>query len=181
MMNTSYHLSKILALKTYDLVLNVGIAGSFNQDLVLGQVVNVTSDQYGDFGAEDGPDFISAWDIPILARSEYPYTGRILKNTTSTSDYFDLISDLDEVSAITVNKAHGNSATIEVAKKMFSADVETMEGLAFAHACKMDDIPFAQIRAISNYVTLRDKSTWQVKKAITNLHDFLYAMFEEGN
>ena len=59
--------------------------------------------------------------------------------------------------------------SIELAKKLFSPNVESMEGAAFFAACKGLS-NFTQIRSVSNYVEKRDKSKWQIQLAITNLN-----------
>ena len=53
-----------------------------------------------------------------------------------------------------------------------------MEGAAFHYVCLKEHVPFAQVRAISNFVTPRDKSQWQMKKAITNLNKWLIKFIE---
>jgi hypothetical protein len=40
-------------------------------------------------------------------------------------------------------------------------------------------VPFAQVRAISNYVIPRDKSQWQMKDAIINLNKWLVGFVEK--
>jgi futalosine hydrolase len=48
--------------------------------------------------------------------------------------------------------------------------VESMEGAAFMFACEIEDIPYVQIRAISNYVEKRNKEGWNIPLAIENLN-----------
>ena len=45
-----------------------------------------------------------------------------------------------------------------------------MEGAAFHYVCLQENIPFVQLRAISNFVGERDKSKWLMKEAIENLN-----------
>ena len=44
-----------------------------------------------------------------------------------------------------------------------------MEGAAFMYACLMHGVPFAQIRAVSNVVERRNRSSWKVQEAIEAL------------
>jgi futalosine hydrolase len=44
-----------------------------------------------------------------------------------------------------------------------------MEGAAFMYACLMQEIPFAQIRAVSNVVERRNRGAWKVQEAIAAL------------
>src|SRR5688572_8509837 len=61
---TAFQLGRFLNDK-YDLAINVGIAGSFNRDIRIGDVVNVIEDCFGDMGAEDGDSFISFEDLGL--------------------------------------------------------------------------------------------------------------------
>ena len=62
MLNTTYEITKHLQATRYDLVLQVGVAGSYVNTLKPGDVVFVTSDQYGDLGAEDNGSYLDKCD-----------------------------------------------------------------------------------------------------------------------
>ena len=49
-----------------------------------------------------------------------------------------------------------------------------MEGAALFYVCLHEQIPFLEIRAISNYVELRDPTKWDIPLAIENLTDELF-------
>jgi len=51
----------------------------------------------------------------------------------------------------------------------FHPEVETMGGAAFLYGCLIEKIPCVQIRAISNFVEVRDKSRWNIPLAVKNL------------
>src|SRR3546814_20053779 len=51
---TVYRLKQALAEGSYDLIVNVGVAGGFGRDLPVGIVVHVGSDCFVDMGAVDG-------------------------------------------------------------------------------------------------------------------------------
>ncbi len=53
------------------------------------------------------------------------------------------------------------------------ADVETMEGAAFFECCLRHGVPFAEIRAVSNYVGERDHALWDIPLALENLRSVL--------
>jgi len=52
----------------------------------------------------------------------------------------------------------------------FDADIESMEGAALHYVCLQENIPFLQVRSVSNYVGERDKTKWKMKEAIHNLN-----------
>jgi len=159
MVNTALMMGKN-SHRIYDAILNVGICGTFNRQLQIGQVVHITQDELSEMGAENGEEFIKYKDLDLPGTSVYH------NNWIKRSNE---ISELKTVKGITVNKVHGNEKHIEDVKKAFSPDVESMEGAAFFAACKGLS-NFTQIRAISNYVEKRDKSKWDIPLAISNLN-----------
>ena len=58
MVNTAMMLSKHSAAH-YDMFINAGVAGAFNKQIQLGDVVQITEDILSEMGAEDGEEFIS--------------------------------------------------------------------------------------------------------------------------
>jgi len=70
---------------------------------------------------------------------------------------------------MSVNEISTNAKKISVFKDVYKADIETMEGSAFHYVCLMRNIPFVQIRGISNMVGERDKSKWKIKEAIDSI------------
>ena len=80
------------------------------------------------------------------------------------------LSRLPAVSGITVNLVHGNARSIAAVVERFSPQVESMEGAAFMFACLIHEIPFAQVRAVSNMVERRNRDAWKMDDAIRNLN-----------
>ena len=73
----------------------------------------------------------------------------------------------------TINCISSTVEEVERMKKKYHPIVESMEGAAMHYACLMEEIPFIQLRAISNYVGERDKSKWKMREAIELLNDRL--------
>lgn len=163
MVATAYALGKHLANNQYDLAINLGIAGSFDRNIRLGEVVEIIQDQFSELGAEDGEAFLT---IDQLGFGEGAFS-----STFKLPDSF----DLKKVSAITVNTIHGNEASIQ--NLHLSAEIESMEGAAFFYACKQAGLPCIQIRAVSNYVERRNRDAWQIGLAIKNLNTFVSELF----
>lgn len=148
---------------SYGLVLNIGIAGSFDKTIALGSLVNITSDTFSELGAEDGENFISINDLGF-GKSGY------VSNFISEND---LIKNLPIVNGITVNKVHGNIKNINLTLEKFKVKTESMEGAAVFYACEQMSIPALQIRSISNYIEQRNKEQWKIGLAIKTLNDWL--------
>ena len=61
----------------------------------------------------------------------------------------------------------------------FNVDVESMEGAACFSICRVFGMPCLEIRAVSNFATTRDKSTWRIQDALEALSRVLSAMSVE--
>lgn len=175
-MATAYALTKALCNHRYDLVLQAGIGGSFDRGIALGEVVLVASDRYGDMGAEDHDDHLDIFDMGLVARNEPPFQNGILP-MPETRIHSSI--KLPRVSGLTVNMVSGNARSIERLSKRYGCQTESMEGAALHYACLMEQVPFAQVRAISNYVTPRDRGAWKMKEAVTALNEWLAGFVEK--
>ena len=164
---TAYWMGKTLNSKLYDACINLGLAGSYDSSLEIGQVVNVNSDQISELGAEDGESFLSLVDMDLIMDEDFVLNNGEMENTICIDN--EVIDNLKKVKAITVNTTHGDSESIEKVKSLFKPQVESMEGAAFLYACLLEGISCAQIRSISNKVEKRDKENWDIPLAVKNL------------
>lgn len=167
MVPTAFSLGRHLAENQYDLAINLGIAGSFDFDLSLGDVCLVKEDTFAELGAEDGEDFLSSDNLNLGSASQTHYPN---------PDF--ALPELKEVSAITVNKVHGHELSIARAIARFNPQIESMEGAAFFYACNQSGVHCIQIRAISNYVERRNREKWNIGLAINNLNDTIINLLE---
>ena len=167
MVATSSWCSRALATKPFDLALNLGVCGSFKTALAPPTVVHVVSDRLVELGAEDGDDFLTIQQMHLLGDDEFPFTGGRLVNASPPSSA--ALSGLQQVEGVTVNTVHGNDVSIAGVARRFDPDVESMEGAAFMYACITQGVPFAQLRAISNFVERRNRSAWRLNEAIAEL------------
>lgn len=165
---TIYQLSSALFNKHYDLAINIGIAGSFHESIPLGSVIHVVNERFADIGIEEKGTFKSIFEISLHNKNQYPFRNGILENNIEF--YYAELNTIKKVSAVTVNKVSGNLETINFIRDTYNPDIESMEGAAFFYVCKMEKIPFFQIRAISNFIEERDTSKWNIKLAVTNLN-----------
>jgi futalosine hydrolase len=160
MVATAAWCSRALTQQSYDLALNLGVCGSFDEFIEPGTVVHVTSDRLAELGAEDGEQFLTIGDLELPGESEF-----VNLDPPSNAE----IDALPAVSGITVNTVHGNERSIAAITERFMPQVETMEGAAFMSACLMHRVQFAQIRAVSNLVERRNREAWKMTEAIRNL------------
>ncbi|QQT27555.1 futalosine hydrolase [Sphingobacterium spiritivorum] len=162
MTNTAYQLGKHLVSNPYDLIINVGIAGSFDKNLMIGEVLLITEDRFSELGAEDGETFLP---IETLGFGQSVYIA------TPPPGWNTRLDSYKKCTAITVNKVHGHEQTIEDVKRLFpSVSLESMEGAAVFMAAGEENIPVIQLRSISNYVERRNRENWNISLAIKNLN-----------
>ncbi len=158
---TAFALGQHLSPK-YNLVLNLGIAGCFDHSIPLGTVLNITTDEFAELGAEDRENFIPVDELGFGKNSYTAYN-----NLLSES-----VIKLKKVKGITVNKVHGNEISISTVKARLNPITESMEGAAVLYGCEKTGIPCLQIRSISNYVEPRNRAAWEVGLAIKNLNEW---------
>lgn len=177
MVATAYYLGKTLQSYNYDVAINAGIAGCFDENIALGEVFNISSDCFSELGAENGEYFLSLIDLKLIEEDSFPFSNLELINDSELKS--EIVNQLIKVKGITVNTIHGNEENIEKIKKRFNPVTESMEGAAFMYACKLQNLKHIQIRSISNYVEKRNKEAWNIALAIQNLNNKLIKILDE--
>src|SRR5688572_24554945 len=71
--STIYHLQKRILQVEYDLVIQAGIAGSFNKEIELGRTVLVKQDCFADLGFEEKEKYTPIFDTNLADRNEEPF------------------------------------------------------------------------------------------------------------
>ena len=159
MVATTYTLTRYLQGRKFDLAVNVGLAGTFDRSIEIGQVVDVNTDTLSELGAENDGEFLTLMEIGLDGKDTFHKTGYVNTKTGL----------LRKVKSITVNTVHGNDSSIEKIIERHKPEIETMEGAAFFYVCEKENIPSIQLRSISNYVEKRNRDAWNIPLALTNL------------
>ncbi len=171
MMQAAYYTGVLLQNSelNYDKIINVGIAGAFeDKGLQIGDVVNVSQQSYGDFGVWLGDKFKDVFDLGFEVENAYPY-----KNKKIDIDNGKSFEDLPSVRAVSVNTVSSNRRQIQVLKEKYDPEIEVMEGIGVQFAAKQNEVQICEIRAISNFVEVHDKSKWNIPLAVKNLNQWL--------
>jgi len=152
-----------------DLAINIGIAGSFSEELQIGDVVVPVEDCFADAGIEDGSRFLTLAEAGLTDPDKFPFKS----NRIEADNYFvgEAIKIMKPVKAITVNTASGLQQTIDRLIKKYNPDIETMEGATFFYICSGEKIPFLALRSTSNKVEPRNKDNWNIPLALENLSE----------
>jgi futalosine hydrolase len=179
-MSTAWILSKWLSVnKKPDIVMNVGIAGSYLEQFPVGSVIMPVSDCFADAGIEDGDKFFTLHEAGLSKKEEFPFTNGLIK---ADNRYCEMLKNiLNPVNAITVNTSTGSERTKQRLSEKFNPAIETMEGAAFFYICAKELLPFVALRSVSNMVERRDRDKWNIPLAIDNMAVTLEAVFKKLN
>lgn len=139
-----------------------------------GDVVIATQEIYGDTGSSSLGGWLSADELGLPLGGA---PGREVGNV------FDLDPGLVEAAwalvadglagrrvvpgpCVTVSRISGLRSEGEELRARWGALAESMEGAAAAHICALYEVPFLEVRGVSNLVVDRDRSSWNIEEAV---------------
>lgn len=167
MLATTYSLTHLLHVHQPQIVVQMGIAGAFDHQIPLGTVTAIQSDIVGDMGVWEQEQWNTIFSLQLAQRNEPPFTNGQLVN--KYLQQLNVLS-LPIVNGVSVNQITTQKPQIQLYSQQMKAQVESMEGAAIHYVCLQQQIPFIQMRSISNYVGERDKSKWQLQQSINNVN-----------
>jgi futalosine hydrolase len=144
--------------------INVGIAGAYAPNANLGEVWELTSDCFGDVGAETVDGFLTARELGFALS---PFPDDVFRNPKP-------YGKIPSAKGLTVQSCSGTAQTIVLRRDRFGADLETMESAAFFQCALYYGVDFYAFRAVSNVVAPRNPALWKIPLAVRNLNEFLY-------
>jgi futalosine hydrolase len=158
--STVFHLMQQLKHKTYDRIFQIGIAGSFSKQVPIGSAYLVESDCFADLGVMENGQWKNMVQLGFSDPDKHLYTNGKLFNPHLNTIQF------PKATGATVNRLTDNPEEIQALRSVHGAQLESMEGAAFHYVALQMNIPFYQIRGISNQVGIRDKREWKIQEAI---------------
>lgn len=164
----TYELTQLIEKQAPDIIIQVGIAGGFSNEIYLGEAVAVENEYMADLGVEEAGKFHSIFDMQLADENAYPFHQKKLSNP---HNHLLEKSGLKKVTGITVNQITTSKDQINYYRESYNPSIESMEGAAFHYCCLMKKIPFLQIRAISNHIGERDKSKWEIERSLNTLRN----------
>ncbi|MEY3059098.1 MAG: hypothetical protein RL000_450 [Bacteroidota bacterium] len=161
--STVYHLMELLKKDNYALMIQVGIAGSFDEQLPLGTAVTIEKEIIAEMGVVENQGYKDIFQLNLADPNQAPYSSGALINP-----HQELMSTvgLSKIIGVTNNLISTDKNVIDRYKTIYKASIESMEGAAFHYVGIMQSIPFIQIRGISNVVGERNKENWKIKEAM---------------
>lgn len=170
--NLSVLLSRFAAEGPFTHVVLVGICGAYpGRGLNVGNVVRVDSEVVGDLGVVESDGSFTPWHkvCATSANGSVPQTSAQVYESSSLRGVPAWLSNLKPVAGLSVNCCTGTASMAKERVENFNVDVESMEGAACFSICHAFGVPCYEIRAVSNFATTRDKSTWRIKDALSAL------------
>jgi futalosine hydrolase len=153
--------ARLLATGRYKAVISAGIAGGFPGRASVGATVLGARSIAADLGAESPDGFLPVEELGF-GRSRVESDPALIKALAAALPEA-VVGDVLTLATVT-----GTAATAERLAARFPAAVaEAMEGFGVAVAA--GDLPFAEVRAISNPVGPRDRAAWRLKEAFAAL------------
>ncbi len=176
MLHSAVKLTEICLVQKPDLIIQVGIAGSFVNDKPIGSTVIVEQEQLGDMGVVENNSWRDLFDLGLINNAHHLYHDKKLINRhLHNFDYM----NLPKVQAITVNQITTDLARINLLRNAYKVITESMEGAALHYTCLQYKIPFLQMRGISNMVGERNKKNWNIPLALASLHTNILKLVQQ--
>ena len=194
--NTAHAVTCALERHRPTLVMQFGVGGAYlTSGLDPGDVALATEEIYGDLGvmAPDGWHSAELIGIPILEKEGQEHRGwkegagnagkkdntiyynRFPLDSARVASVYDMLSNMKWDSTepvvrqgpfVTVQQCSGTTTLGNKIAGRFDGICENMEGAAAAHLCTLYNIPFIEIRSVSNRVEDRNTSAWNLPLAI---------------
>ena len=159
-----YALTKRLQHIKYDFVIQAGIAGTFKNSFPLAQTFFIKTDVFADLGIYEMERFFTLFEKNFLDPNLVPYKHGLLENNVDNT------FKIATANSITVNTVTDNFLQTNMFTQKYDPDLESMEGAAFHYVCIQENVPFLQLRSVSNFVGERVKTNWKMKESIENLN-----------
>ncbi|HOW08388.1 MAG TPA: futalosine hydrolase [Bacteroidales bacterium] len=169
---TAWALTKMISSGSRpDIAIDIGIAGTYRDDVPLGSVVMPVTDCFADAGIDTEKGFLTLAEAGLQDPDRFPFRkGKLIAENDFVHKVAAIIAS---VNAVTVNTATGSNEQIRKISVKYNPDIETMEGAAFFYVCAMEKIPFLALRAVSNKVEPRNRENWNIPLALKNLSEGL--------
>lgn len=176
MLQSCFSIQKMMREEKPDIVVQVGIAGTYLLHHALGKVVVVAREMLGSCGVSEAEGWKDIFDLNLCNKENTPFKNGGLENPFLGK--YNLLS-LSEVTAITIDEITTEKSRINLIKEKYYPSLESMEGASLHYCGLMMHIPFIQIRGISNYVGERNKRNWKIPAALTNVNEAAFELLQK--
>lgn len=165
---SSVSLMKMIVQETPSLIIQMGVAGSLDPKIPLGKVVVIKDDLIGDLGVTENKQWKDLFDLKLDGANDAPFEKKSLPNYWLNQ--YNLLK-FPAKKGVTISTITTDKKIAERYRTKYNAQIESMEGAALHYIGRDLNIPFIQIRSVSNYVGERNKAKWKMQEAIYNLNE----------
>lgn len=189
--STCYRLTKMImeakhAGNPYSLIINIGIAGSYSfndtpEGLALfpmGSTAVIEKEYFGDLGFETPFGFQTLFQYDILDADLFPFKGGALHRVKLDEKIEEYLANYKEGIGVTVQTVTGYPNRKEQLIKDFGPHIESMEGAAVYYVSLQENIPFFELRTVSNEVGEKDREKWNTPMALESLRRAMNEFFK---
>jgi futalosine hydrolase len=183
--NAARALTAVVEHRAVSGVLGFGVAGAYlGSGLIVGDVALATSEHYGDEGVETPAGWLSCEGIgiPLVANGAAPLFNDFPLNAERVAAASEVLAAGGIRSKrgpfVTVSTCSGTASRGRGLEQRFAAICETMEGAAYAHVAALYDLPFLEVRGISNMVEDRNFAGWKLREAAAAAAEALPILIE---
>ena len=156
--------ARALAAADYSLVISAGIGGGFPGKAEVGSLVVANEIVVADLGAETPEGFCSVDELGF-GFTHLQLDASLVERVTRV--LLDAKLPVITGPVLTVSTVTGTAARAdELAGRVSGATAEAMEGYGVGYAAFDRGLPVLEIRAISNVVGPRERSSWRIKEAL---------------
>ncbi|MCC7261761.1 MAG: futalosine hydrolase [Candidatus Latescibacteria bacterium] len=188
--NTAHALTCALQARQPALVLQVGVGGAYlDAGLGPGDVALASAENYGDLGVRTLAGWQSAEliGIPVLQQEQsyfnhFPLDPDLVARAEQRlrASYAGGQPVLGCGPFVTVQECSGTASLGRERAARFGGLCENMEGAAAAHLCRLYQVPFLEVRGISNLVEDRRREGWDLPLACQRAQQAVLRLIEEG-
>jgi futalosine hydrolase len=153
-------------------ILGFGIGGAYaGSGLETGDVALASASIYGDEGVDAPGGWMSTEGIgiPLVDRPGLRAFNEFAMDADRVRCAEDALRRAGTAVRVgpfvTLSACSGTATRGDELASRFGALCEGMEGAALAHVCAVYDVPFLELRAVSNHVEDRDLSRWRIADA----------------
>jgi futalosine hydrolase len=172
---TTWSLTNRINRQRPDIIIQAGIAGCWT-GIPAGEVLVVREEIQADQGVWEDGQFKTLFDLKLLDAAYLPYHNGALVNPHES---LLALTSLEAVRAITVSEISTDPERMDWYRRRYDPALESMEGAALHYVCLQEKVPFLQLRSVSNEAGVRDKTKWDIKKAIARLNEELIELLKK--
>ena len=163
-------------------VVQVGVGGAYPASgASVGDLALASEECYGDLGVRtpDGWQGGELIGIPVLEKERsyyncFPIDEQWVQRAATA------LPEAYIGPFVTVQECAGTDELGAERGRRFGALCENMEGAAAAHLCALYEVPFAELRAMSNIVEQRTREQWDLPRAAARAQAAAQKLLEEG-